>query len=162
MYNFNYNGSKFKLRITNERYFVNEEKRTVTVKASIRMSVPEFIWNKLMFDVIPQGFVPDCCSVWDDQHKSIQMTATARCAPEDVFNVETGKKIALARLEATAYERFVGSLVKWNAEFRGFVDSVNLMTQQFVAKGVGAANHNWRYIENISGMEFVGDEVPEW
>ena len=153
MYNFNYDGSKFKLRITNERYFVNEEKRTVTVKASIRMSVPEFIWNKLMFDVIPQGFIPDCCRVWDDQHKSIQMTATARCAPGDAFNVETGKKIALARLEACAYERFVGSLVKWNAEFREFTEWVNLMTRDFTVKGVRAANHNRDYIDRIMDAE---------
>ena len=91
------------------------------------------------------------------------MTATARCAPEDEFNVDTGKKIAMAKLEATAYERFVGALVNWEAKLREFAKSVTLMTRNFAVKGVTAAHHNWRYIEDITSTEEeVHDDCPEW
>ena len=152
MYNFfNYDGSKFKLRIFHERYFVNEEKRTVTVKADVSMYVPEFILRTIAPERLPVGFSEESMYPFGLYgHDPIQMTATARCCPEDEFDVETGKKIAMARLEANAYERFVGSLVDWNARFREFASSVNLMTQEFVGKGMTAAHHDRRYIDRIS------------
>ena len=155
MYNFNYDGSKFKLRIYRERYFVNEKKRTVTVKAKVKLCVPGYITRTVSMDQLPDGFYPE----W--AHGNFEMTATAKCAPEDEFNVDTGKKIALARLEATAYERFVGTLVNWNASLKGFTESVNQMTRQFVGKGIMAADHDWRYIEDVGGIEFVGDAIDE-
>lgn len=151
MYNFNYDGSKFKLHISNERYFVNKEKRTVTVKADVNMDVPKFIMKTITLGQLPVGFVPESMYPFGLYgHDPIQMTATARCCPEDEFDVETGKKIALARLEAIAYERFVGAVVKWNVRLKEFFISVNDMVGQFTVKGVGAANHNWEYIDSIT------------
>ena len=155
MYNFNYDGSKFKLRIYRERYFVNEKKRTVTVKAKVKFCVPDYITRTVSMDQLPDGFYPE----W--AHSNFEMTATARCYPEDEFNVDTGKKIALARLEAMAYERFTGALVNWNAGLKDFFRSVNQMTGQFVVKGMTAAHHDWKYIEDVGGIEFVGDAIGE-
>jgi hypothetical protein len=157
MYNFNYDGSKFKLRIYRERYFINEKKRTVTVKAKVKFCVPDFITRTVSMDQLPDGFYPE----W--AHSNFEMTATARCAPEDEFDVDKGKKIAMAKLEATAYERFVGALVNWEARLKEFTRSVTLMTRDFAVKGTMAANHNWRYIDDITGTEEeVYDDCPEW
>ena len=155
MYNFNYDGSKFKLRISRERYFVNEEKRTVTVKAKVKFCVPEFITRTVSVAQLPDGFYQELT------YCNFEMTATARCAPEDEFNVDTGKKIALAKLEGTAYERFALALMKWNAGLKEFFRSVNQMTTQFVVKGHMAAYHDWKYIEDVGGIEFVGDAIDE-
>lgn len=151
MYNFNYDGSKFKLHISHERYFVNERKRTVTVKAYVSVYVPEFILRTVTTGQMPAGFSPESMYPFGlDGHDPVQMTATARCCPEDEFDVETGKKIAMARLEATAYERFVGAIVNWEARFREFSRSVTLMARDFAVKGTMAAHHNWRYIERTN------------
>ena len=164
MYNFNYDGSKFKLQIFHERYFVNEEKRTVTVKAEVRVFVPDFILRTVSPEQLPEGFSTGALYPFGGVYGSepLELTATARCAPEDEFNVDTGKKIAMAKLEASAYERFVATLVKWDADFQHFSSSVHRMTRDFAVKGTMAAHHDWRYIENIGGTEFVGDAVPEW
>lgn len=160
MYNFNYDGSKFKLHISHERYFVNEEKRTVTVKADVSVCVPVFILKTLPLEQLPVGFSPESLYPFRIHgHDTIQMTATARCAPEDEFDVDKGKKIAMAKLEASAYERFVYALVNWNAELQRFTESVNKMTRGFVVKGTMAAQHNWRYIDDITGVEEEASDV---
>ena len=151
MYNFNYDGSKFKLHISNERYFINEKKRTVTVKADVSVCVPVFILKTIAPEQLPVGFSSEEMYPFElFGHDIIQMAATARCSPEDEFDVEKGKKIALARLEANAYERFVGSLVNWNARLKEFFISVNDMVGQFTVKGTMAAHHDLKYIDRIT------------
>ena len=165
MYNFNYDGSKFKLQMFHERYFVNEEKRTVTVKAEVRVFVPDFILKTISPEQLPEGFSTGALYPFGGVYGSepLELTATARCAPEDEFDVDKGKKIAMAKLEATAYERFVGALVNWEARLKEFTRSVTLMTRNFAVKGVTAAHHNWRYIEDITSTEEeVHDDCPEW
>lgn len=161
MYNFNYDGSKLKLQIFHERYFVNEEKRTVTVKAEVRVFVPDFILRTISPEQLPEGFSTGALYPFGGVYGSepLELTATARCAPEDEFNVDTGKKIAMAKLEASAYERFVYALVNWNAELQRFTESVNKMTRDFVVKGTMAAQHNWKYIDDITGVEEGASDV---
>jgi hypothetical protein len=160
MYNFNYDGSKFKLHISRERYFVNEEKRTVTVKADVSVCVPVFILKTIAQEQLPVGFSPESLYPFGLYgHDDIQMTATAKCSPEDEFDVDKGKKIALAKLEAAAYERFVYALVNWNAELQRFTESVNKMTRDFVVKGAMTSQHNWRYIDDITGVEEEASDV---
>lgn len=161
MYNFNYDGSKFKLQIFHERYFVNEEKRTVTVKAEVRVFVPDFILKTISPEQLPEGFSTGALYPFGGVYGSepLELTATARCAPEDEFDVDKGKKIAMAKLEGAAYERFVYALVNWNAELQRFTESVNKMTRDFVVKGTMAAQHNWKYIDDITGVEEEASDV---
>jgi hypothetical protein len=161
MYNFNYDGSKFKLQIFHERYFVNEEKRTVTVKAEVRVFVPDFILRTISPEQLPEGFSTGALYPFGGVYGSepLELTATARCAPEDEFDVDKGKKIALAKLEAAAYERFVYALVNWNAELQRFTESVNKMTRDFVVKGAMTSQHNWKYIDDITGVEEEASDV---
>lgn len=139
MYNFKHDGSSFKLQILNERYFTNEEKGTVTVKADVYLVVPDIVYNTILMGQWPLGFSP------------VTMSATAVCAPGDTFDEEKGKKIAMARLEASAYERFRKTMANWVTRFNfEFVDYLNDKAMEFINKATLAARHDRRYINEMT------------
>jgi len=145
MYNFKHDGSGFKLQIFNERYFTNAEKGTVTVKADVYLKVPDILYDTI--NQWPLGFAdrPDFFA------SPVTMSATAVCAPGDTFDEEKGKKIAMARLEASAYERFRKTMTNWVTRFNSeFVDYLNEKTAEFINKATMAASHDRRYINEIT------------
>ena len=147
MYNFKHDGSSFKLQILNERYFTNEEKGTVTVKADVYLKVPDVVSNTLLVDQCPIGFygAPYYFA------SPVRLSATAVCAPGDTFDEEKGKKIAMARLEASAYERFRKTMANWVTRFNfEFVDYLNDKAMEFINKAGRAARHDRRYINEIT------------
>lgn len=144
-YNFNYDGSKFRLQIDNIRYFTNEKKKTVTVVADVRVQVPAFITRTIEDAQLPNGFI----SEWYP-YEFISMTATARCLPGDVFDEHLGQKIAMARLEAKAYARFQKTLDRWISRFNDFIDSLGIMYRDFTSRAANASEHDLRYIQDIS------------
>ena len=146
MYNFKHDGSSFKLQILNERYFTNEEKGTVTVKADVYLVVPDIVYNTILMGQWPLGFTDIPCF-----GPSVTMSATAVCAPGDTFDEEKGKKIAMARLEASAYERFRKTMANWVTRFNfEFVDYLNDKTAEFIVKATRTAKHDRRYINEIT------------
>lgn len=150
MYNFKHDGSKFKLQITNERYFVNVTKRTVTVTADVRVVVPDFITRTINEAQLPDGFSPVFIPFFLSDKEVMKMEWTSRCSPDDQWDVNKGKKIALAKLEANAYKRVARSITRWLDEFNNFVVTVNQMSTEFVEKAEGAAEHDERYIYDIA------------
>ena len=150
MYNFKHDGSKFKLQITNERYFVNVAKRTVTVTADVRVLVPDFITRTINEAQLPDGFSPAFIPFFLSDKEIIKMEWTSRCSPDDQWDVNKGKKIALAKLEANAYKRVARSIQRWLGDFNNFVATVNQMSKEFVEKAEGAAEHDERYIYDIA------------
>ena len=149
MYNFKYDGSKFKLQIKNERYFVNKEKRTVTVTADVMIVVPDFIVNTIHSDQLPKGFVG--AEDWFGFGMPVKMTKTARCSEEDTWDEEKGRKIALAKLEAKAYNRFSKSLDNWYVRFANdFIANLQKMGVEFLDKAANAASHDEKYIYDIA------------
>ena len=152
MYNFNHDGSKFKLQIMDERYFVNESKRTITVTAHVRLLVPEFVTRTINWQQMPAGFQTLDLYPFGGVYgyDTIKMQWTSRCSPDDQWDVEKGKRIALAKLEANAYRRMSKSLKNWNAKFQEFTSTINDMCTQFVDKAEAAAAHDDRYIRDIA------------
>jgi hypothetical protein len=152
MYNFKHDSSKFKLQITNIRYFINEVKRTVTVTAEVGVRVPEFIASTIDFMQLPNGFLPAKMFPFGGVygHGVIRMQWTAKCAPDDEWDVEKGKKIALAKLEANAYKRFEKSMYRWVKAFRTFADDVVTAAYDFGGRALAAAEHDVRYIQSIA------------
>lgn len=144
-YNFNYDGSKFRLQIDNIQYFTNEKKKTVTVVADVRVHVPAFVTRTIDVAQLPNGFI----SEWYP-YEFITMTATARCLPGDVFDEHLGQKIAMAKLEAKAYARFKKTLDRWISRFNNFIDSLGKMYEDFSSKAANACQHDLRYIQDIS------------
>lgn len=153
MYNFKYDGSKFKLHISDEKYYVNKEKRTVTVTALVEVAVPEFVLRTVSCEQLPNGFTTDSMypfgtGIFGD--KPVKMTWTARCSQDDLWDEEKGKRIALCKLEANAYRRFAKSMDRWLDGFQGFADRVRQMGSDFVSRAVDAAGHDDRYIESVA------------
>ena len=147
MYNFNYDGSKFRLHINNPQYFVNEKKKTITLVADTVVDVPEYIMQTIAYEKLPQGFGYDTSWVGID---TVKMTVTVKCHEDDVFDVEKGKKIAMAKLEARAYQRFIKTLGNWRKRFNTFIDSLDVMYMDFVRRAGDAAEHDLKYIDEIS------------
>ena len=149
MYNFNYDGSKFKLQIANEQYFINEEKRTITVVADVRITVPEFITRTINPQQMPNGYVPAWQTLfWEEE--AVRMRHTAKCSPDDEWDVDKGMKIAMAALEAKAYRSMAKRLVKWSERFNGFLMHVDTLIGDFMSKAKNAAEHDEKYIQDIA------------
>ena len=152
MRNFKSDGGKFKLHLEEVRYFVNEDKRTVTVTALASVSIPGFISKLFDFTAFPEGFVDDYDFPFGGVygHTPIKVTWTARCAPEDEFDAEKGKKIAMSKLEANVYQRFGAAMNKFRDQFAKFTMDVVDSCDDFCVRAFQAAGHDLKYIEDIS------------
>lgn len=75
----------------------------------------------------------------------VSVTGTARCCPEDEYNFNIGKRIALARAEIKAYKYYKKFLVEFNDCYQRLAtDSANLYDK--LRKQI---SHNKEYIEDI-------------
>lgn len=148
MYNFNHDGSKMKLHFSNEQYFINEFQKTVTAVADVYVSVPEYITRTISRYQLPNGFLNQDFIYFDE--RPIQFRHTVRCLPGDVWDEEKGQKIAMAALEAKAYRSMEKRLVKWEKRFEEFVAQVRELIGEFKDKSESTAEHDERYIKEIS------------
>ena len=126
-----FNRNDIKISFNNEgtKFYVNEEKGTVVCSVEACLSVPTN-WDGCVF-------VPDTTLI----EKGI-----AKCAPEDAFDVERGKRIALARAENKVYlsalkylDKFMEQIVVIINAYDGFND-----------KAYHSCAHNEDYIESLS------------
>ena len=154
MYNFNYDKSSgFKLRIENEQYHVNAQKRTVTIVADVHVEVPEYVTRTIHASQLPNGFLNS--DDWYDSNDPIRMKHVARCSDEDVFDEAKGKKIAMAALEAKAYRSMSKRLRAWGERFflgsdKSFIVVLNKMGTEVLDKAEKAAEHDREYVNRIA------------
>lgn len=146
MYNFKHDASKMKLQISNEKYFVNEAKRTVTVVADVAVKTPGDILETIHMAQLPNGFNENVYP-WED---SITMRHTAVCSDNDQWDVEKGKKIAMAMLEAKAYESMAKRLNTWYERFTDFTNRVWNVVNDFNNRALSAASHDRSYVNRIA------------
>lgn len=145
MYNFKHDASKMKLQIKNERYFVNEAKRTVTVVADVMVRTPGDILGTIYQEQLPNGFSSGY--PWDTV---ITMRHTAVCSEGDRWDVEKGKKIAMAMLEAKAYESMSKRLDTWYGKFAEFAERVWNVVDDFNSRSRSSAAHDREYVGRIA------------
>lgn len=126
-----FNRNNFKISFVNEmtRFFVNEEKRTVVCVLYGNLNVPT-IWDGCVY--IPQNLLCE--------------RGVAKCAPEDVFDVERGKRIALAKAENQMYLSALKYLDNYMAQIAVFVNAFEM----FNDKAYHACAHNDDYISSLS------------
>lgn len=75
----------------------------------------------------------------------ISVTGTAKCNPEDDYNFNIGRRIALARAEIKAYKYYKNFLIEFNDCYQRLAtDSANLYDK--LRKQI---SHNKEYIEDI-------------
>lgn len=126
-----FNRSDIKVSFNNEgtKFYVNEKKGTVVCAVEAVLLVPTN-WDGCVF-------VPGVRII----EKGI-----AKCAPGDTFDVERGKRIALARAENKVYLSALKHL-------DGFMEQIAVIVnayEEFNDKAYHACAHNEDYIESLS------------
>ena len=126
-----YNRTDIKIKFHSDRtkFFVNEEKRTVACVVEGALHTP-YDWDRSV--IIPNATITE--------------RAIAKCAPEDTFDVERGKRIALARAENKVYMSALKHLDKYMADVMFFLNAYEMFTD----KAYHACAHNEDYIESLS------------
>lgn len=92
------------------------------------------------------GPMTDFTNLPDFQPNYIERVGKAVCAGGDTFDVNTGKKIALAKAECKVYE--AASNQVWN-QIHAVSEFIDMLTP-FLDKADEVQRHNWEYISKLS------------
>lgn len=87
----------FKFHPTKIDYLVNEEKKVVTC-------IVTCLFEREGYDVISE--FQAACDNHGRMYKRYKFGGIARCSETDTFNVERGKKLALARAKQKAFKQY--------------------------------------------------------
>jgi hypothetical protein len=126
-----FNRSDIKVSFINDktRFYVNEKKGTVVCVVEAVVKTP-INWDSCI--LVPNTFLTE--------------RGTAKCAPGDTFDVERGKRIALARAENNAYLAALKYIDKYMADIAFIVNA----HEEFTDKAYRACAHNEDYIQSLS------------
>jgi hypothetical protein len=79
----------------------------------------------------------------------VEGVGVAKCCDEDVFDIERGKRIAMARAENNAYKNALKRLGKIYDHLLLYIKAI----VNFEKKTIGQCTHNIDYIESINNPE---------
>ena len=132
----NYTRTNFKLSLhkCHTCFFVNEENKTVVCK---------------MCGIIIPPHSKDYNAPINLLMEEVEGVGTAKCCNEDVFDVERGKRIAMARAENNAYKNALKRLREINDHVILYLKAI----LNFEKKAIGQCTHNIDYIESINNPE---------
>lgn len=136
---------KIKLSFGSPEYFVNESNNTVTCKLSFRLNPSDGTrynsYCKALFN-LSDAVLKEEDSIGD----SWFITETAKLDPADTFDVETGKKVARAKAESSAYKFMAKRISKIiDKSYNVIVNSC----EQFIEKAAGVKRHNDEYLSQF-------------
>lgn len=144
----NYNRNDFKLSFFKEdtEFYVNEKKKTVACTIVGLLNTPcEFHFrNDVPFVIESERFTA---------------TGVAKCSDTDVFDVERGKRIALAKAENKVYRKascYLFGLQKHLSFLSSGID-------KFLSKSFNQCSHNDEFIQTISDVnhpDYKGNISP--
>lgn len=123
----------FKIRFVYEpQFFVNEGNKIVTCKleALLDNSIMEILYDDALIAF--------------EEHLSA--TATAKCSPNDVFDIDRGKRIAMARAENKIYRQAHSRMYHWMMIFAKLITNLGYSSNKFM----DYSYHNDDYIQQIS------------
>lgn len=121
---------------TEPLFFVNKKKGSVTCRLEGELNVPS-IELPIVEGDRPYRF---------NQHKTILAIGIATCSPDDEFDANRGKRIALAKAENEAYnlaKKYLSAYLKF------LKDDINAI-ENFYDKAGRAVKHNKEYIQGLS------------
>lgn len=122
--------NEIKISFTDQKFYVNQETEEVVCILNFKPLYPPFVENVLkQLGIV----VPEVC-------KSV-----ARLKEQDVFDVASGQKVALAKAENKAY-RVVGKQLKIAQEY---INLANWQILSFSSKVDFVTNHNVEYINKF-------------
>ena len=130
-----YDRSDIKLSFAkdNVKFFVNEKKKTVHCKISAHMKAP-FDWQSNLRGIDDESFIGEGFAV---------------CSDCDNFDVERGKRIALARAENDAYSKAGANLCEYLEE----MSTLTMFILNFLDKKNRHEEHNLDYINSLHDPE---------
>lgn len=131
----NYDRNDFKLSFfkENTEFYVNEKKKTVACTIVGKLNTPcEFSFtNSYPFEI---------------PYRMFTVTGVAKCLGNDVFDVERGKRIALAKAENKVYRKASRHLF----ELQKHLSFLSSGIDKFLSKSFNQCQHNDIFIESIS------------
>ena len=114
-------------------FFVNEKKGTVTCVVTAQFLVPYYSFE-----------VPTFVNT-----TMVKGIGTAKCSGNDTFDVDRGKRIALAKAENNCYKKATSYLADCKPHFEIMLNLIN----NFNKKAVAQCEHNKEYINRISDID---------
>lgn len=131
----NYDRNDFKLSFFKEdtEFYVNEKKKTVACTIVGLLNTPcEFHFrNDVPFVIESERFTA---------------TGVAKCSDGDVFDIERGKRIALAKAENKAYRKASRHLFGLQKHLSFLSSGID----KFLSKSFNQCSHNEEFIQTIS------------
>jgi len=134
----------FKLHMDHIHYTVDEGTRSVTAYASVYVAMPWEVSCFIHLETLPAGLHP---------YSAISVQCTTKCAPEDEFQEELGKKIALAGLENKAYTILSRELTAWRDTLMSTMAQIDGQTNAFNQRADKVIENNRKYIDILTGRE---------
>lgn len=136
---------KIKLSFGSPEYFVNESNNTVTCKLSFRLNPSDGTkynsYCNALLD-LSDAVLKEEESIRD----SWTVAETAKLDPADTFDVETGKKVARAKAESSAYKFMAKRISKIIDKS---YDVIVCACQEFIEKAAGVKRHNDEYLSQF-------------
>lgn len=114
----------------NVAYKIDEENRTIEASISCDVYIPQSMINDLILKYINAcgfGFLESAWFFPGSFNINKSYTGKSKCHPEDVFDVEFGKKLALLRAKwkyQRAIEKKLELIAKWFSELNNKVDKL--------------------------------------
>lgn len=132
----NYRRTNFKLTFEKSHtcFYVNEKKKTVVCKMCGIMTPPHSDDYKAPINL---------------PYEEVEGVGVAKCCAEDMFDVERGKRIAMARAENNAYKNALKHLEEIYEHLLLHIKAI----VNFEKKTIGQCTHNVDYIESINNPE---------
>jgi len=112
------------------KYFVNEQNRTVTATCSA---------ENVLFSITYAIYVVTGLSL--EQHKNLsrKLAWTARCSPEDLWNVDIGKKVALEGLYRNEFKPLAYETI---AYWQRKLNQANVLLETTVSRTKSTSRNN--------------------
>ena len=125
-----YPRTDFKLSIDDSqtKFFINQEKGVVTCVIEAYLITPEIVRGPI--------------AIYSEYFKA---RGVAKCHNDDIFDVERGKRIALAKAENAVYTKAIKFLNDQMFITNKYLDKI----KTFINKGMKQCFHNNDYIESI-------------
>lgn len=140
--------SKFKISFNEEpQFFIDEKRKTVVCKmiGLLRGPFADYWGGEVSLKEL---------------YEEIEGVAVAKCSEKDTFDINRGKRIALAKAENTIYKLARNFLTERITEI---YTSILRKTAEFSQKSDWCINHNKFYIDKLSNEnnpEYVKEVLP--
>lgn len=127
------NIENIKLRFSEPKFHIDETNKVVVCYLECKYNLPWLI-DYMITDVAGKLIIHAC-----------NTKGVAKCSPNDTFNINKGKKIALARAEQLAYRKVSNRLIPCFA----YIDRLEEVIDKFIDKATNVINHNNYYISSF-------------